>query len=473
MICLDNSEVEAIKISKKRYIIWYTGSKEQAEYIQNYVPLLKNNSIIASLPDSAIKSPDKRLPENFLRYFFLDFPDVIISDKHSGEIQEGKIIGNSLPVLGIEILEQKPVGWNHIQRFPRGAASAILGVPFAYLEPIKRYMFDKGWSSDATKNYVIANEKYKENLREEFQLPYTLHSIMKVHDTPCLTFMWTIDVFNKFISEGLVYNLDRNLRWKGLPPSPSQGDSEIKSFFEFVNTSIYYHEKDKNPSELFKEKVVRDCLLKISPNATKPLYSKRNIQLKKPFRGNIKIVRIDNTSDIIKILSRTFGQYFNLLLNSQYLKNFIKREKTVVCEIDSDPDKGGRGFSDPYSGVIAAFDYRECRNKTSSKDIKSRDCNLVFLNNLNKTIRNRSASKWFEDQIRIQFNSDGLDDKDFPLNLKFEQRKNLNDTINITKRMSAVPQYTQNKTIKNFFTFCDLIIFSDNLFVGKPLLLSI
>lgn len=473
MECLDREPVNNIVNSKKRYIIWYTGSKEQAEYIQAYTPLLRNNSIIACLPDSAIKTPDERLPEKFLSYFFLDFPDIIISDKFSGEIQKGKIISDSLPVVGIEILEQKPVGWNHIQRFPRGAASAILGVPFAYLEPIKRYMFDKGHSSDPKKNYIIANEPYKENLREEFQLPYTLYCLMKVHNVPCLTFIWTIDPFNKFVSEGLVYNRDEEFRWKGLPPSPQQNDKEIVDFFKFINTCISYHEKNKKCAELFKESVVKEHFLKISPNAKKPLYSQDHIKLKKPFGGNVKIASIEETKNFINLLRNKLQanrDHIDQLLKSSYFEHFLKRSKTLICEIDSDPDKGNRGFSDPYSGVIAAFDYRECRSLTHSPKISERDYNFVFLDLLERTERNRSASKWFENQIKMQFNNDNVSKQDFPLKLEFNSRKGVEDTMNITKRIANVKPYTLNKTIKNFFFFCDLIVFSDNLFVGKPLI---
>jgi hypothetical protein len=459
----------------KRYIIWYTGSYEQAEYIQAYTPSLKNNSEVRELTDSAIKNGDSTLPKKFLRYFFLDFPDIIISDKRQGPLEPGKLIGDSLPVMGIEILEQKPVGWNHIQRFPRGLASIILGVPFAYLEPIERYMFDKGKSGDSSKTYVIAGEYYKENLRKEFQLPYTLYKAMSIHKIPCLSFFWPLSDSNKFISEGLIYNDDPGLRWKGLPPAPLEAYPEIKDLFDYIETCINHHANNRPVSDLINIPRVKKHLLKLSLDARPPLYSKSHVQLKVPFGGHVKIARLVDTTDFLNELNLLYAHnnfpHLNKLMDSSSLKRFKHREKTLVCDIASDPYKGNRGFSDPYSGVLAAFDCRECRNIKMNTDIRARDANLVFMNPLIESYNGKTPSSWFEDQLRIQFRCDGLEEKFGLMRLKWPDRRNDSDTLNITERLNKVEDVTLSKTIKNFFYFCDLIVFSDTLFVGKPLII--
>ncbi|GAI45958.1 unnamed protein product, partial [marine sediment metagenome] len=262
-------------------------------------------------------------------------------------------------IIGIEILEQKPVGWNHTQRFSRAAASAIRNIPFAYLMPQKRYLFDKGKAKKGEKQHIIGGEKYKENLRKEFQLLYSLYKLTTIHKIPCLPFFWPISDQLKYLSEGLIYNDDSELKWKQLPPAPinKEGETfeEISDLFRFIDLCIGYFVKNKKNKDLFNEDIVQKHLLKIDPQHTN-LYTLKNVMLKNPDGGNIKIARRVATKNFIQFLENGTNlksknqPLFLKLFQSESCKRFLSKNETIIVDIDADPTKGGRGFSDPYSG---------------------------------------------------------------------------------------------------------------------------
>lgn len=443
---------------KEKFIIWYTGSRDQASYICEYSKYLKNNSVLLPLSDSAIKNSSPVLGKKFLEYFFLDFPDIIITDRDTND---------SYPIIGIEILEQKPVGWNHTQRFARAAASAIKNTPFAYLTPQQRYLFDKDKSRKGP--YKIGTDWYKEALRNEYQLPFSLYKLTTIHNIPCLPFFWPIDDNLKFISEGLIYNDSHELRWRQLPPGPRNRNgevySEVQDFFEFIDLCIEYRVTHKDVHNLMNEVAVKKRLKKIDPQST-ALYTKQHITLKIPDGGNVKIARRESTPNFIASLKKHSNLrlsnmlHFNKLLESGIFTSIMARDETIIVEVDSDPTKGNRGFSDPYSGVIASFDYRYCREKRHSISLDERDANLIFL------CLHTRATRFFENILSNQFDDDMLD-KHFPtIKVKWSLRREVADTIDITRRLRAANQTGLKKEIKNLFYFCDVIIFADTLFVG-------
>lgn len=454
----DQQLENALKDCNCKYIVWYTGSKDQADYIIEYSKKLNKDAIALPLPDNAIKGQSRMLSKKFLEYFFLDFPDIIISERSDLD---------KLPIIGIEILEQKPVGWNHTQRFSRSAASIILSVPFAYLMPQKRYMFDeyKGRDKDRADNiYNVGGKLIKENLRKEFQLLFSIFKLSNIHSVPCLAFFWPVNDEYKFLSEGLVYNDNSHLRWKQLPPAPisKSGEKfeEIGNLFNFIDLVIDYYENDKPVFGLMNEVLVKKSLDKIDPQKT-VLYSDKHVKLKDPNNGNIKIARRIETSKFInksKKMPGLKGAYLEKLINSENFKKFTSKPFSIIIEINSDPLKGNRGFSDPYSGVVASFDYRYCRELTKSKDIRKRDYNLVFMP------LHKNAAQFFEKILSIQFKGTRN------IKIRWQDRNNVQDTINITKELFMMPSYTLKKELKNFFYFSDLIITKNNLFFGRPLI---
>lgn len=452
----DKQLKEALAGYNNNYIVWYTGSRDQADYIIKYSKKLQDNALALPLPDNIIKGHSEILSSEFLEYFFLDFPDVIISKK--ADIDK-------LPIMGIEILEQKPVGWNHTQRFSRAAASLISDVPFAYLMPQQRYMFDeyKG-KGEADNIYNIGGKWIKENLRKEFQLLFSIYKLSDIHQVPCLAFFWPITEEYKFLSEGLLYNDDPELRWKQLPPGPvSQTGAkfkEISALFQFIDLVIDYYEKNIPVEKLMKEDLVQHSLGKIDPRKT-TLYTEKHIKLKNPDKGNIKIAYSTKTSDFIKrvkALSDLQGNYLNEIIDSKYFKEFLSRPYSIVVEITSDPLKKNRGFSDPYSGVVASFDYRYCREITKGKNIHKRDYNLIFMPT------HENATRFFEKIITTQLREIETTDS---LRICWKDRKNIKDTLDITKNLFLIPPFMLKKELKNFFYFADLIITPENLFLGK------
>jgi hypothetical protein len=450
-ISYDEEITRALSVSKSKFVIWYTGSREQAEYISEYSRLLKGNSVLLPLPDSAMKGSSEVLSPALLSYFFLDFPDVIVSLKSKLD---------QLPVLGIEILEQKPVGWNHTQRFPRAAASASLGVPFLFLMPQKRYMFDK-LTSEKTKHitYDINGEMYKENLREEFQLPFSLYKLTQSHSIPCLPFVWPLSEKNKFLSEGLEYNSDKNLRWKAMPPGPIGSDQkhhrEIQDMFAFIDLTIEYALEGKPPQLLMNEPIVVRNIAKIAPETT-TFYTKKHVTLKIPDGGTVKSAEMKSTLSVMELCQRLLGQESKAFFDSEEMKIFKSRPNTLLIEIDSDPNAGGRGFADPYSGLVASFDYRYCRENRHLPALRDRDANLVFFAN------NKNAKQYFDTSISRAVGNDYFQ--------KMSSLLTSESTILITKKLFERGPFRLKKDLKNLFHFCDLILTPESLFVGKSLI---
>jgi len=447
----DEEIKRALESSESKFVVWYTGSREQAEYISHYSNHLKNNSLLLPLPDSAMKGQSAVLSETLLSYFFLDFPDVIVC--YRDELDR-------LPLVGIEILEQKPVGWNHTQRFPRAAASASLGVPFIFLLPQKRYMFDK-LKSERTKHltYDINGEKYKENLREEFQLPFSLYKLTQVHSIPCLPFVWPLNEKNKFLSEGLEYNMDKNLRWKAMPPGPvgmrNNVHSEIRDMFDFIDLTIQYANAGKHPSLLMSESLVLRSIEKIAP-ATTSFYKTKHVALKTPDKGNVKAAEMLTTNSFISLCEQLLGDDLGMFFDSQELDLFKSRPKTLLIKIDSDPELGGRGFSDPYSGVTASFDYRYCREERKLPGIKERDSNLVFFAD------HQNSHSYFKSSISRAIGTQTFD--------SLFTQGNFKNVAAITEKLFEQGPFRLKKDLKNLFHFADIILTCESLFVGKSFL---
>jgi hypothetical protein len=447
----DDEIKRSLRDSNSKFVVWYTGSREQAEYIAEYSKNLNGNSLLLPLPDSAMKGSSEVLSPALLSYFFLDFPDVIISLKSKLD---------KLPILGIEILEQKPVGWNHTQRFPRAAASASLGVPFIFLMPQKRYMFDK-LTSERTKHmtYNINGEIYKENLREEFQLPFTLYKLTEIHSIPCLPFVWPLSEKNKFLSEGLEYNSDKNLRWKAMPPGPVGIDQkphpEIKDMFDFIDLVIDFADEGKPPALLMKEPVVARNISKIAPSTT-DFYKTKHVTLKEPDGGTVKSAEMRSTKSVIEICSAILGEDSKSLFDSEAFKSFVSRPRTLLIEIDSDPNAGGRGLADPYSGLVASFDYRYCREIRHLPGLKDRDANLVFFAN------HENSTQYFDSSVSRAIGKELFD--------KLSSLVDSESTTRITEKLFEQGPFRLKKDLKNLFHFCDVILTPGSLFVGKGLI---
>jgi hypothetical protein len=77
----------------------------------------------------------------------------------------------------------------------------------------------------------------------------------------------------------------------------------------------------------------------------------------------------------------------------------------------------------------------------------------------------KNATQFFEKIINIQFREMG-NNKLAP-KIRWKNRVKINDTFDITKNLFLTPPFILKKELKNFFYFSDLIITSENLFLGK------
>lgn len=333
-------------MSNDIFKIYFTGSEEQAEYVKEY-SLLKDmkTELIGLTNKDTSGSGVESLPKTLKKMVFLDLPDIIIAQGIEDKL-----------IMGIEITEQVPFGYNMTQRFARCVASAIQGIPFAFILPQRKYDF---YPSSGTGNW-----------RHEWRLFKALERATEIHDVPILPFLWPVDESKYRENGGLIYNKDQKFRFKHIPPSPSE-DKEIKEFFDFTNKVIEGSLKGSNTRILLNDTKLlersketgRICDYKyIDPNRLKILELIETQNIAKYFK--------DNT-----ILNETAISHF---LTSAYYKNYItQRKHTLFIRPTANPLAGSRGYGDPYAGTSLAFDYILCRTNKGKTPL-GRDINLVL-----------------------------------------------------------------------------------------------
>jgi len=332
-------------MGKDLFNIYFTGSEEQAEYVKHYSILKEMETRLIGLTNQDTSgSGVENLPNSLKGMIFLDLPDIIITRGKEHEL-----------IMNIEITEQVPFGYNMTQRFARCVASAIERIPFAFILPQRKYDY---YPSSGTGNW-----------RREWRLFKALERATEIHQVPILPFLWPIDESKYRQNGGLVYNTDKEFRFKNIPPSPLEND-EMKEFFEFVNLVIKKSLEGKNKEPLFN-----NVKLLTRSKETGKICDFKYID---PER--LKILNLIKTQDITKYLkdnTQITAQDIAHFLASIYYNNYIsKREFTLFIRPTANPLAGSRGYSDPYAGTSLAFDYILCR-ASNGKTPFDRNINLI------------------------------------------------------------------------------------------------
>lgn len=325
-------------MNKSLFKIYYTGSEEQAEYVKNYSLLNEEKvSIIGLTNQDTSGSNVEKVPASLKKMFFLDLPDLIITYGDKDNL-----------VMGIEITEQVPFGYNMTQRFARTVASAIEGIPFAFILPQRKYDY---YPSSDTGSW-----------RYEWRLFKALQRATEIHKVPILPFLWPVDERKFRQNGGLIYNRDPEFSFKHVPPSPSE-NSEMKDFFNFVDKTLRKEELIRTPELMERSKKMGEiCNFKyIDPEKLAILDLIKTSNLEKYLKQNTDL----NRNEIIDFM------------NSEYYDKYIsKRKDTLFFRPTADPLLGSRGYGDPYAGTSLAFDYILCRYSNGTSPV-NRDINLV------------------------------------------------------------------------------------------------
>lgn len=108
-----------------QFIIWWSGTSGQAEWLKHFTPSLRTSSRLELMPRRG-----RDLPDGLRPLFALEHPDLVVSDV------DGR------PLLSIEITEQAAFGTNSQQRMARMWSAVANRVPCAYVLPVESYQID-------------------------------------------------------------------------------------------------------------------------------------------------------------------------------------------------------------------------------------------------------------------------------------------------------------------------------------------
>lgn len=121
-----------------KYLVWFTGTLGQAEWLISHSQHLRGNALPMSCPkspsDTDVLVPWNLLPPIIKPLMSLEQPDLMVTDSQ----------GN--PLISIEITEQQPFGLNAQQRMARFWSAVANRIPSAYLLPIEGYQIEKATS---------------------------------------------------------------------------------------------------------------------------------------------------------------------------------------------------------------------------------------------------------------------------------------------------------------------------------------
>lgn len=126
------------KSETPKYIVWWTGTLGQAEWLISHSTELRGKTVAKECPKDLGSLPLKLRP-----LMALEQPDLLISTI------------NNKPLLSIEITEQQEFGTNSQQRIARFWSAVVNQIPSAYLLPIESYQIEKASKADIK----ILNEK--------------------------------------------------------------------------------------------------------------------------------------------------------------------------------------------------------------------------------------------------------------------------------------------------------------------------
>lgn len=408
--------------------VWHS-ARSFAEYVIDHSILAyqKESIEFRQLQESdASKSGGfHKVPDHIKKILYLDAADIIIEY-------------NSNPIICIEETKEAGTGHNAFQRFARIAAAAENGVPALYLQP-EAVIIDR---VSKKKGETIVNTKWDSINPLIFQ---AYHSVMEIFKIPALFFYYPSDYRkykdkpekspNRKAHKGVKIDFDA---------CPAEMDSEMKAFFEVVNTIIQNTIDGQPVSKLVDKIIIRE----------------RKQWLLQQYFNKQEGKEISEMSPISATVTVPTTQLLN------YLKNYTdvpvedisellsSRPESVIYQCDA----SFRG--DPYPGALSALDYLLCREGKSYEDRRS---NLILC--FGSVVQNG-------EEIDVQAEKDHCSINDFIAAVHRSCNKNL---LTINKYSDLKPSdigryymqvrygstYSKVKHIRVYAYFADAIIFND------------
>lgn len=293
---------------KYDYIIWHDNDFDLAFWVKNNSILNDKKVQLRCIPKTNKPSQimdyfNDECTKTVMKYIRYETPDVIIQ-----KISEEE----SNPVLCVTELMTHTPQWQHpAQRFTRLYTSSMLKTPTALIIPQRKTKWEKGSRTD-----------YKQTFYSCSPSVYQLFlDATKKNNTPTLIFNWP--------------NFEGYLLYDEKHQTSPFIDAEILKWFDFVNNCI-----EKNG--LLDNEDYKEIYEQMEAKA----------EIKKP--EDFETIRcMANTNDVINEFK---------LDKNKLSETFLQNEKTLVFSPEGLKCKNSKFRTDPYAGMLCAFDIMFCRD---------------------------------------------------------------------------------------------------------------
>ena len=324
---------------KYDYIIWHDNDFDLAFWVKNNSILNDKKVQLRCIPKTNKPSQimdyfNDECTKTVMKYIRYETPDIIIQ-----KISEEE----SNPVLCVTELMTHTPQWQHpAQRFTRLYTSSMLKTPTALIIPQRKTKWEKGSRTD-----------YKQTFYSCSPSVYQLFlDATKKNNTPTLIFNWP--------------NFEGYLLYDEKHQTSPFIDAEILKWFDFVNNCI-----EKNG--LLDNEDYKEIYEQMEAKA----------EIKKP--EDFETIRcMANTNDVINEFK---------LDKNKLSETFLQNEKTLVFAPEGLKCKNSKFRTDPYAGMLCAFDIMFCRDnefkrKTNllliAKNVKTSE--IVFTEKIHNNI---------------------------------------------------------------------------------------
>ncbi len=379
--------------------IWHSGDINSANWFIRGVTQLGLTWEKAIIPEPGT-AEFMNLPEQIKQILRLDKPDLIATLE---------IDGKDFPVLSIEITLTTPQSQHAKQRIPRLIAAAEAGVPAIYI------ILERKKSGDSI--YSIGTDLF-----------YCLDRIQQINRIPVLIYYYPDDSGNP-------------MHDPHFPNQPDLSATSIINNFKSIKRIIKNKLAGLEVASLYNDTW-------ISTELEKQKHVAEGIHLRISSYTTLKQI---NTSDLESFLARNTKMASDRIQQTvARLPDRIRiREKTLIFR------PGGRLFehaNDPYSGMLAFFDYSFCR---IGRRVEDRHKNLVYM-----------PIKEDISKIVDEFCPDGYHRYwEHKCPFSKESLPSVKDQFEISHNLQYGCVYTKIKPLRILGYFSDMIIFQDSLLV--------
>jgi len=383
------------------FVIWHDNDYDFAFWVykNSWLIRTKERTILRKLPKtnkaSNLLNCLKTKPDfQILPLIRYENPDIILQHVNDKT-------GKSRVIFATEFMTHTPQ-WQHpAQRFSRIYGAARLGIPVSLVLPEKKVKLEKRSGSYKEVSYVCSPVIYNLFFRTSV-----------INNCPTLLFHWP--------------DIDGYLKNDPFHPTAPSKTGEIVEWLNFLNLAI-------------------DCKCSLSNAFVQ-------FQMKKLLRKGQKTVSVSNYRTIKGVFpTKKIIKEYNLDV-TKLPKYFINNEKTLIFEPTGLAPPSSYFRTDPYAGMLCAFDNLFCRDKDGKRVVnlilKARDVEMSKLLTSDTFVDTNGHVRTQCPFLNFSI-VDKLGNKEFELHLKF----------------GKCP-YVSSKQQRIYGEVADVIIFEDSIYYG-------